>query len=231
MLQQSLLDRSWRVTILEEHDRRLVRRDDAERLRWESLDLVTARMMALPFEVAVAKPLVESHRVRELLDNFGQAKGIWLLRHYGAVASSNLRRFGADNANRDLRILVTRGPADWRGAGTEEVRDKVATLLASGLSPLDSAALFWWTRNRLYLDQGLATDDRVKVMRYERIIENPRECLEALSDFLGTRLPLGAMTRRIHPRPTAHAELRPDINRLCSDLLERLHSVPSIPAT
>ena len=34
MLQQSLLDRSWRVAILEEHDRRLVRADDPDRILW-----------------------------------------------------------------------------------------------------------------------------------------------------------------------------------------------------
>ncbi len=97
MLQQSLLDRSWRVIILEEHDRRLVRSTDRERLRWDSLDLVSARMMALPFELVVAKPLVESHRARELLDSFERAKGIWMLRHYLVVADPDLRRFGTDN--------------------------------------------------------------------------------------------------------------------------------------
>ncbi len=228
MLQQSLLDCSWRAIILEEHDRRLVQANDPERLRWDNLDLVSSRMMALPFELVVAKPLVESHRARELLDSFERARGLWMLRHYLVVARSNLRRFGTGNGYRDLRILVERGPADWRGAATEEVRERVATLLTSGLSPLDAAAVFWWVRNRLYMDQELWDDDRIKVIRYEVMIESPQECLEALSEFVGLRLPLSAMKRRIRPAMAVRGELRPDVERLCSELLEELENVPDL---
>jgi len=228
MLQQSLLDRSWRVFILEENDRRLVRPNDPERLRWDSLDLVTARIMALPFELVVAKPLVESHRVRELLDSFQWARGIWMLRHYLVVARSNLRRFGTGNGYRDLRILVESGPADWRGATSEEVRERVAALLASRLSPLDAAAVFWWARNRLYMDQELWADDRLKVMRYEVMIEYPQKCLEALSEFVGLPLPLSAMQRRIRSAGVGHGELRPDVEWLCAELLAELESAPDL---
>jgi hypothetical protein len=228
MLQQSLLDCSWRVITLKEHDRRLVRASDPERVRWDSLDLVSSRMMALPFELIVAKPLVESHRVRDLLDTFEGAKGIWMLRHYLMVARSNLRRFGADNGYRDLRFLVESGPADWRGTATQEVRDRVAALLASGLSPLDAAAVFWWARNRLYIDQELWDDDRVRVLRYEVMLKFPEESLEALSEFVGLRLPLSAMKRRIHPAAAAHDGLRPDVEELCSVLLAELENVPDL---
>lgn len=228
MLQQSLLDCSWRAVILDEHDRRLVRADDPERLRWDGLDLVSARMMALPFELVVAKPLVESHRVRELLGRFDRARGIWMLRHYLPVARSNLRRFGTGNGHRDLRLLVESGTANWRGAATGAVRDRVAALLASGLSPLDAAAVFWWARNQLYMDQELGDDDRIKVMRYEVMIECPQESLEALSEFVGLRLPMKAMKRRIRPAAAAHGELRPDIEELCSGLLEKLENVPDL---
>lgn len=228
MVQQSLLDCSWRAVILEEHDRRLVRASDPEHLRWDNLDLVSSRMMALPFELVVAKPLVESHRARELLDSFERARGIWMVRHYLVVARSNLRRFGADNGYRDLRILVEGGPVDWRGAATDEVREHVAALLGSGLSPLDAAAVFWWVRNRLYMDQELWNDDRITVMRYEVMIEFPQECLEALSEFVGIQLPLSVMKRRIHPAAAAHGELRPDVERLCSELLGEFGNVPGL---
>ncbi len=81
MLQQSLLDRSWRCIILDEHDRRLVRAKDPERLRWDDAARVAARLRAMPFELVVAKPLVESHRVGELLDSCVPARAIWMLRH------------------------------------------------------------------------------------------------------------------------------------------------------
>ena len=102
MLQQSLLDRSWRVVILEEHDRRLVRADDPDRILWRPLQEVSLRMTRLPFELVVVKPLVESHRTIEILDFLPKAKAIWMLRHYLAVAKSDVARFGPDNGVRNL---------------------------------------------------------------------------------------------------------------------------------
>lgn len=228
MLQQSILNRSWRTVILEEHDRRLVKAGDSERLRWDSLEQVCPRIAALPFELVVAKPLVESHRVRELLDACGRAQGIWMLRHYNAVARSSVRRFGDENGLRDLRILVQDGSSDWRGAVRDDVRDHVASLLVSPLSPLDAAAVFWWARNRLYLDQALSRDDRIRIVRYEAFIENPHEHLDALSQFVGMPLPLRAMSRRIRPAIATPVALRPDIDVLCSGLQRTLEDMPQL---
>ena len=230
MLQQSLLDRSWRSLILEEHDRRLIRADDKEHLRWDDLETVAARVRALPFELVVVKPLVESHRALHLLDRLTSARGIWMLRHYVDVAESNVRRFGLGNGLADLRMVVAGDTANWRASATGEVRDRVAALLASGLSPIDAAAVFWWVRNRLYLDQGLAADGRIRVMRYEAMIDRRRETLEALSRFLGLRLPTNAMLRHIRPAAVARKQLRPDVEQLCHELLEKFRDAPDLLA-
>ena len=59
MLQQTFLDRSWRVLILEEHDRRLVGpATGAEETTWQEYSTVLGRIRRLPFEVVAAKPLV-----------------------------------------------------------------------------------------------------------------------------------------------------------------------------
>src|SRR5215469_17544681 len=61
MLQQTFLDRSWRVLILEEHDRRLVGPGlGPEETTWQEYRNVMGRIRRLPFEVVAAKPLVES---------------------------------------------------------------------------------------------------------------------------------------------------------------------------
>lgn len=185
-------------------------------------------MMALPFELVVAKPLVESHRVQELLNSFEHAKAIWMLRHYLPVAKSNLRKFGKDNGFRDLGILVDGGATNWRGEVSQNIRDRVATLLESGLSPLDAAAVFWWARNRLYLDQDLRSEDRVKVMSYEALMKRPEESLMGLSKFVGLPLPMSAMQRSIRTAPNVSGVLRPDVESMCSQLLEELRTAPSI---
>ena len=69
MLQQTFLDRSWRVLILEEHDRRLVGPGPGpEETTWQEYSIVLGRIRRLPFEVVAAKPLVESASATALMD-------------------------------------------------------------------------------------------------------------------------------------------------------------------
>ena len=228
MLQQSLLDRSWRVVILEEHDRRLVRADDPDRIVWRPLQEVSLRMARLPFELVVVKPLVESHRTIEILDSLPKARAIWMLRHYLAVAKSDVARFGPENGIRNLSRLVAGNMCDWRAHCSTEVRERVAMLIDSGLSPLDAAAVFWWARNQLYFDQRLWEDNRVRVLRYESLIEAPSECLRGMSDFLGLSLPSRAMVNAIRQPGSLTGELHPSVVDLCITLQNRFSSVPEL---
>ena len=123
MLQQSFLDPSWRVFILGEHDRRLVGDDPGETELARGLARVHANRR-LPFEIVALKPLVESSRALQLTDAAGDARSIWMLRHYGDVARSNIRRFGERNPHRDLECFDSGDPSDWRCRGaTDETRE------------------------------------------------------------------------------------------------------------
>ena len=173
MLQQTFLDRSWRVLILEEHDRRLVG-PGPEETTWQEYSTVLGRIRRLPFEVVAAKPLVESASATALMDAAGAVKAVWMLRHYPEVARSNVSRFGMDNPYRDLQPIRSRDALDWRYRGaTEETWETVTALLNRRLTPFDAAALFWWTRNQLYFDQRLWEDDRIRILRYERACNQP----------------------------------------------------------
>ena len=81
MVQQTFLDRSWRVLILEEHDRLLVG-PGPEETTWQDYSTVVGRIRRLPFEVVAAKPLVESASATALMDAGGAVKAVWMLRHY-----------------------------------------------------------------------------------------------------------------------------------------------------
>lgn len=185
-------------------------------------------MRRLPFELVVVKPLVESHRTIEILDFLPRAKAIWMLRHYLAVAKSDVARFGPDNGARNLSRLVAGNTSDWRANCTEEVREQVAKLIDSGLSPLDSAAVFWWARNNLYFDQRLWEDDRVRVLRYESLIEAPSECLRDISEFLGLSLPSRSMVNAIRRPRRLTGGLHPSVEDLCAGLLLRFTGVPEL---
>ncbi len=232
MVQQTLLDRSWRVLIMEEHDRRLVG-DDPDETTWQEGSIVFRRIRALPFEVVAVKPLVESYRVAELLDTAGRSSAIWMLRHYLDVSQSNLRRFGLGNAHRDLEPFLTGDALNWRCRGaTEETRERVVGLLRDGLEPLDAAALFWWTRNQLYFDQRLSEDERIQVLRYEQVCSHPEDVVRSLSSHIGVSLPVHSTVPRVRSRRGADSigELSPKIEQLCAKMWESFEGCPELAA-
>lgn len=230
MIQQSFLDRSWRVLILEEHDRRLVE-PGPEGETWQEYSTVLGRIRRLPFEVVAAKPLAESASATKLMDAAGAVKAVWMLRHYSEVARSNVSRFGMDNPHRDLQPIRSRNATDWRYKGmTEETWKTITALLDRELTSLDAAALFWWTRNQLYFDQRLWEDDRIRILRYERACNQPHEVIRSLSDHIGLALPVSSIARRVRERPFPpdRIALDPDIERLCKTMWGKFEGCPEL---
>jgi hypothetical protein len=230
MLQQTFLDRSWRVLILEEHDHRLVG-PGPEETTWQDYSTVLGRIRRLPFEVVAAKPLVESASATALMDAAGVVKAVWMLRHYLGVARSNVSRFGRDNPYRDLQPIRSRDVLDWRYRGaTEETWETVTALLNRRLTPFDAAALFWWTRNQLYFDQRLREDGRIRILRYERACNQPDEVIRSLSDHFGVALPPGSIAPRVRaqPSPSETGQLDPDVERLCRKLWDSFEGCPEL---
>ena len=230
MLQQTFLDRSWRVLILEEHDRRLVG-DVPGETKWQDYSTVFPRIHRLPFEVVAVKPLVESDRVPELMEAAGRVHGIWMLRHYSGVAQSNLSHFGRENPYRDLQPFRTGNPLDWRCRGaTKETRETVIELLDSGLEPLDAAALFWWTRNQLYVDQRLWEEERIRILRYERACTGSDDVIRSLSSWVGIALPRHSIADKVRPQHSSSSggRLHPEVERLCQKLWDSFVGFPEL---
>ena len=189
------------------------------------------RIHHLPFEVVAAKPLVESASATALMDVAGPVKAVWMLRHYRGVARSSVKRFGVDNAYRDLNPICSRDALDWRYKGTtEETWETVTAFMSRGLTPLDAAALFWWTRNQIYFDQGLREDDRIRILRYERACNQPDEVIRSLSSHIGLALPSGSIAPRVraHPFPPDTGELDPEIEQLCGKLWDSFEGRPEL---
>ncbi len=230
MLQQTFLDQSWRVLILDEHDRRLVG-EDPEETSWEEDATVFRRIHRLPFDIVAAKPLVESSRAVDLMDAAGDARAIWMLRDFHEVAASNLRRFGPSNPHRDLQPFGSGDSLDWRCRGaTEETYETVTEFLRQGLTPLDAAALFWWTRNQLYFDQRLWEDERIRILRYERACLFSEEVIRSLSAHIGLSLPLRSIVHRIRSQQGGDpaGDLNPEVERLCMAMWDSFAGCPEL---
>jgi hypothetical protein len=161
----------------------------------------------------------------------GAVKAVWMVRHYRAVALSNVRRFGMDNPFRDLQPIRSRDTLDWRYKGaTEETWETVASFVNRRLGPLDAAALFWWTRNKLYFDQRLWEDDRIRVLRYERACSQPDDVIRSLSDYIGVELSRGSIASRVRPQPPTSmgSGLDPEVERICRKLWDSFDGCPEL---
>jgi hypothetical protein len=233
MLQQTFLDRSWRVLIVEEHDRRLVgAHPPPGETDWQDYPTVVRRLRRIPFEVVAAKPLVESDRAVELMDAAEPVKAVWMLRHYRGVARSSLRRFGEDNPYLDLQPFRDNDGLDWRCRGaSKQTRETVVELMNEELSPLDAAALFWWVRNQLYFDQQLWSEERIRIIRYERACSSSGEVAEALSDYIEIPLPQRSIAAKVRSEPKAVSEVKDlnlDVERLCQKLWDSFAGCPEL---
>jgi hypothetical protein len=200
--------------------------DDSLRLR--PLAEVRESLAGVSAPLVVLKPLVESQRAPELLDALPGAKVIWMVRTYRDVAVSNMRTFGADNPARDLQLLLTNEPPNWRGEYVPvETRRVVGQFVSENLSPADAAALFWWARNMLAFQLGLVGRGDVHLCSYEQLVEAPREGLAKVYRFLNLPPPRRDPSRSVRANAIARgasARLLPEVDQLCSDLYQRLQS-------
>ncbi len=205
--------------------------DRVDRLRLNPLPDVRRSLEASRFPLQVLKPLVESQNSRALLEYFPNARGIWMLRHYTDVASSNLKRFGKRNGIRNLRYIV-HGPEDnWRGQRLpEEARTLVVRLFSESMNPYDAAALFWYTRNLFFFEQGLERHPRLLTCRYDELVRAPREIMQEIYRYIGEPFPGEEILEEVHASSVGKGRdipLSGEVRALCDEMwcrLEQAHA-------
>jgi hypothetical protein len=169
----------------------------------------------------VVKPLVESHRVAELLTLGEGARALWMFRHYRDVASSNLRRFGIRNGIDNLRPIVHDDRDDWRNAGlTAETRELVRSHFDEDMAPHDAAALFWYCRNTLWFGQHLGELPDVRTCRYETLVDDPVDMLGHLYRWVGLTRPAASTAGAVHARSVGRGTepIGDEITELCEEM-------------
>lgn len=195
-------------------------------IRLNPLPDVAAVLSRVPAPLVVAKPLVETQRVRTLLNYFPSSKALFMYRHYSDVASSDLQKFGPRNAIDNIRPIVTGNTHNWRSAGASAaVRERIAQFFSDDMSPNDAAALFWFARNQLYYDLELAGHGEVMLCRYEHLVTDAVVVMRRIYDFIGVACPDLTHTRQVHAGSVTKGrslELLPQVRELCGQLQARL---------
>lgn len=199
---------------------------DKHGIRLNPLPDVAAVISRVRAPLVVTKPLVETQRVRTLLNYFPGSRALFMYRHYADVASSDLLKFGARNAIDNIRPIATGDLHNWRSAGVSSlVRECVRAFYSESMKPNDAAALFWFARNRLYYDLELPARSEVMLCRYEQLTTDPAAVMRRIYEFIELPCPDLAHTARVHSTSISKGrdlDLSPEVRSLCDELQTKL---------
>ncbi len=216
-----LFDADMRAQVY--HEQSVLNRTDGDRLRLRPISEVNRILSRVRHPLVVAKPLVESQNIREILANVPGSKSLWVFRGFRDVVQSNVRRFGGQLKH--LQPIVDRNTSDWRG---ERVSDQTHAFIAERFSEAlprqDAAALMWYARNILFFELELDQHLDVLACRYEDLVSQPRETFRGVYEFLGMREPT-ANFAEVHADSVglgSGVEIDPEIERICLELESRI---------
>jgi hypothetical protein len=157
---------------------------------------------------------------------------LWLYRHYHDVVASDLSRFGPDNGIRNLRPIVENDQSNWRAQNVDAAtRATIQKHFRDDMNPYDAAALFWFCRNMHYLEGRLedeSVSDRVMLLRYEELVQNPEDVIRRVYEFVGRPFPGPGVVGQVHDRSVAKGQgipLSPEVAAMCESLLDRLDAL------
>ena len=204
-------------------------RDHDEHVRLNPPEMVRAEFDRHHVPVVVFKPLVESQRAHELMDDFPRAKVLWTYRHYQDVAASNLNAFGRDNGLKDLQPFLRNDRENWRSQNSSaQTRETIRRHYSNDMNPYDAAALFWWARMQLYFEQGLDRHPDVLLSRYEDLVTDPEATMRRIYAFIGRPFPGDHIVRDVNARSVGKggvSRLSPPVDELCGRMLARLDHI------
>lgn len=216
------LDASAQVRYYPEHDRRAFTEFELREGVWRGL----VQRCRLP--VVAFKPLTSSHACAAMLAEYPQGRVVWVLRHASDRARSAVTKFGDKNLQLLRALAAGERPDVWQTRGLQaDDYALVRALDPGGFDAASAAALFWYLRNKLFLNQGLDRDGRALVLCYERLAAEPAMQMRRLCEHLA--LPFDPrMADQIHARSVRQdwpADTHGEVRRLCDGLYDRLQGM------
>jgi len=222
------LERSPEFEVHNESDRRLF-------LRYELRDIARLRatVQASRSRFVLFKPLCDSHRADQLLDELGTTmppRAIWAYRSMEGRVRSSLSKFHDHNLTIMRDIAAGQNPHRWQAQGIRPDTGKlIRSFDWSRMTPASASALFWYTRNRLLFDLDLTDRTDVVVVSYRDLVRQPRDAFEPVANLLGLKWRDDLVTH-IDARDRSGAakaplDIDPRIREVCTELEHALDAV------
>lgn len=156
--------------------------------------------------LSLFKPILSTTTTIRLLSTFPQARFLFVFRHFDDVVKSSMKKFGAENRLGHVRSWMEDDFGEFAFAPPPEVTRKyLRELWRPNASAETGAALYWLFYNRLFFDLDLDQQDRLLLVQYERIVQNPGRSMEDIAEFLGIQfapsMPEGIFTTSVKHEP------------------------------
>jgi len=215
------LDRSYLTDVYHERDPRAF---DNYRMRDRAvIRQLVERSRAPTF---VIKALCELEQLSELMTEFAPAKTVWIVRDYRDAVRSALISFG-NFTKQVARIAADRHVDDWRARGMSDATHAlVRQLWHPEMSEASAAALLWYFRNVLFFEQAFDRDPRVRLVSYERLVQEPEQECASIFGFLGVsyskEITRGVFASSIRHKPVSGID--PAVAQLCEGLAQQFDS-------
>jgi hypothetical protein len=214
-----LLDLSFHTGVYHESDARAF-----EDYRLRSLPVLQDLIRRSSAPTVVFKCLLDNDLLSDLMASIPNSKTIWVFRHYGDMINSFVRSWPEGRARID-DIVKDRNAGGWRGRGmTDATHELLKRVYRVDLANADGIALFWYYRNQLLFDQELDSDERVLLLQYDALVQEPKAYIEEIEAFCGIRILSYAASRvyKSSVRKEDSPRIAPEIKALCDDMLMRL---------
>jgi hypothetical protein len=176
-------------------------------------------------QVALFKPINESHWADRYLSRWPDSRVIWIWRNVFDTANSAVVKWGdgqlgiirtiaeafADGVDRKAALASMAAVSDRDMYAERLPDDAIASLISwcqSDLTPTAGAAALWWIRNRIYFDLNLDQHPRVMLVRYEDFVRSPATEIARVCDFIGARCS-PRLAKAVHSESLRRAEPPP----------------------
>jgi hypothetical protein len=184
---------------------------------------VIKRSSSVLAPIIALKPMMETYKLNEMLQEFPNCQGIWVYRCMADVVNSHVAQWaGMPDSLR--RIKADRDWNDWRAKGISDDSYKIIGEFSDeNLTNETACAIFWYVRNIQFFEKEYYKDNRVFLLPYEKFVVEPELRFSKL--FVSMKLPFTPfMTKHIHKQSLSKKEepkVNPEIRKLCKSLEDR----------